>query len=233
LSGVFSSSFSHEEFKIIASFLGPIVTLGGFYFLNRQIKINGENLRLSFQSSERSQQEYIKAQRWKKTEFVADQVDKFFDDKENRIILKMLDWKVRTIVIPLGKTEKLVRVDRNMLTNSLRRHSEGRRFSAIEAAIRDLMDHFLGELGRFSHYIKAGTIEKEDIDNHILYWMDLLHGRKPEVMDISTVNSIWEYIICYNFESVRDLLLLYGDRPIPPNDGKAEISEHIREEAQR
>ncbi len=218
-----------EHWKLIITALSPAVTAIGFVFLYKQLRINGNQLKISLDNANLAQenanllkQEYVESQKWKQIEFVAEQIDHFFDDQDNRIVMKILDWRKRSVVLTIGNTTKVVKIDRTIFKSALRTADLSPVFSAEEASIRDLFDHFLSELGHFSHYINAGAIRKENIDPYIKYWMDLLHGRKLNIMDQDTVACIWRYLKFYNFQSAMELLLMYGPEPKYNDTGESE-----------
>jgi hypothetical protein len=54
--------------------------------------------------------QYVKAQRWKRREFIAAQIKDFEADKKIQLAMTMLDWNERTLTFPTetGERKRLV-----------------------------------------------------------------------------------------------------------------------------
>lgn len=216
---------SHQQIvNIFTSVLGPTLVFIGFFQTLKQVKIAGDNSRLA-------KEQAIKQQNWKEIEFLAAQVSYFNENEDIRKILKILDWSTRSIPLTIhhesrsatedkesATKEIIVRITRPLLTSAMRTQKDGQSpvFSAEETAIRDLMDYFLANLGRFNHFVEAGAMTKESLIPYLGYWIDLLLGRKSEIMSSQNAFEIREYMNFYNFVSAEALLARYGSPVLPP-----------------
>jgi len=103
-----------EILKLVASYLGPAVTLGGFIFVIRQLdlakeqlKLATDNYRLAIEAADRNRKQEEEKQAWKKSEFIANQVATFFSDETVDRVIKMCDWNTRIMFVKA--------LDRNIL----------------------------------------------------------------------------------------------------------------------
>ena len=98
----------------LATLLGPSVTAVGFLFIYQQLKLSAKQARLSAKqakiaadnydlsakAAERSAALAAEQQRWKKAEFLAEQVREFHNDEVVARVIYMLDWYRRFFEIP-------------------------------------------------------------------------------------------------------------------------------------
>src|SRR5262249_4371901 len=125
--------------------------------------------------------QYAKAEKWKRTEFLAGEMKGFFDDPDVRSVLKMIDWAPRRINLFHSEDtdpEHYPVVSRELQISALVPHTlwvgsglgeegasslqtgdiestgvGGRTFSQDEAKIRDSYDNFLDRLELFGTYV--------------------------------------------------------------------------------
>src|SRR5438552_2241870 len=104
--------------------------------------------------------QYWKAQKWKRSEFVAAEIKDAFSNPSVRNALYLLDWNERNydlrerddqkglVDVPIGDVDLM-----KALAPHLDR-PEG--FTQVEERIRVVFDEFLGRIQRFEHFIEAG-----------------------------------------------------------------------------
>lgn len=175
-----------EELKIIKEF-APILALLTF------IKITLE---------------YVRGLKWKKSEFLSNEMKDFFNDTDIKKVCAVLDWNSRTIELD----GKWVLITDEILIEALKTHRVRSQFTETEAKIRDLFDHFFDQLSYFSIYIDNGLITKSGTNSYLSYYLDIIGkpGRKPkELLDVFN-----EYIEYYDFIKVKKLIE-YNNRPMP------------------
>lgn len=167
--------------------------------------------------------QYRRADLWKRSEFIAREIETFQKDPVVRNAFAMLDWDSRHINLyqkSEPKAEDMVFVDRELLWKALLPHpvkmlceqyrfgspaaeaDNQRLFRFPEVAIRDTFDTFLGYLQRFSHFIDAGLVTPHEIGIYLLYWIRLIAG-SDEITE--GTNAPWRlvllaYIDFYGFE---------------------------------
>jgi hypothetical protein len=168
--------------------------------------------------------QYRKAQRWKRSEFVASEVTHFTSDPPSRNAMLMLDWGSRRIdLFPYEETpeRRFVRIDRPLLQTALLTHDQiGRRYTDVEAAVRDCFDAYFGSLDRFHQFIEAGLISEADVRPYLEYWVTTIDRELEPIMQ----ERIRDYVTFYRFTGAQSLLTKLGaslwtaDGRQPPQD---------------
>lgn len=165
--------------------------------------------------------QYKRTDLWKRSEFVAKEVEAFQKDPAVRNAFAMLDWHSRYINLFLKnepERQDLVFVNRELLWKALLPYpikyknkkyivpdkngddeiAERSAFRLKEVAIRDTFDVFLGYLQRFSHFIVAGLVTPEEIGIYLKYWVEAI-GSGEEPGDIWRL-VLLAYINFYEFD---------------------------------
>ncbi len=155
--------------------------------------------------------EYSKAQKWKKSEFLAKEIKEFNNDSDVQNAFLMLDWNnidITTSNINVEETKKIYFNDR-LFENSLKHHKE-KTFTPEEAVIRLIMDAFLFKLGMFQNYLESKLITANDLKPYIIYWIEIIgdtnNDRKSKIVRL----QLWRYINYYRYDSVIKLFKNYG-----------------------
>jgi len=159
--------------------------------------------------------EYRKAYRWKKAEFLAQEVKSFRQDADVKKVLLLLDWTNMPIQFPEnGTSEKREVICTDDLLCSSLIPSDDVEFNDDETAVRLLFDQYLDKLGMFERYIQAKLITIDDIRPYLQYWIDAMcksnknGGRKEQ----KVIEQLWGFIDKYKFGSVRTLCEEFGHR---------------------
>ena len=157
--------------------------------------------------------QYRKAQRWKRAEFVANEVKEFNALPEVRNAKLMLDYTARYVDLypEREKSEdRRVRVTDEVLIAALAPHSRVKKFTQDEARIRDTFDEFLGRLERFENFIAADLISKEECAPYLEYWLDIIGMREEDAPRHALARSLQTYIKEYEYDGVERLLSRFG-----------------------
>jgi len=165
--------------------------------------------------------QYRQAQRWKRAEFVANELKEFKADPVIHNALLLLDWNEQAIeLFPQEKepAKRNVRVEDGILAAALVPHLIRGAFSATEIALRDTFDRLFDRLERFEYFIQAGLVSSQEFEPYLIYWIDILgnenSGRKPP----GVVRAFWQYIDFY-YSGVVSLLGRYGYDVRPSKSG--------------
>ena len=135
--------------------------------------------------------QYRRAQRWKKAEFLANEMKYFFATPRVQRALILIDWGSRRFQLlesGAANTPQTL-VTRKMQALGLRPHVllgpaasddevfviEGtiarKGFTVEEAAIRDCYDAFLDGLEQFSSYVKTSLVDINSLRPYLGYWI--------------------------------------------------------------
>jgi hypothetical protein len=144
--------------------------------------------------------EYIKGQKWKKSELLSKEIKDFFNDDNIKMVCAMLDWNARKIEID----GKVVLITDDVLCESLKTHNEKGKFSEVEARLRDIFDHFFDKISYFNIHIENGLVSQKEVLTYLSYYLHILSkpGRKPKKL----VKVFQNYITYYGFTNVEQLI---------------------------
>lgn len=183
--------------------------------------------------------QYRKAEKWKRMQFVADEVRDLEADPVIANALLMIDWGVRKInllLVPEAKVTDLVKITRDMQWRALVPHPlkqkypeyqaktrmelEGTSgeigpfrdlgFSAIEVRIRDTYDALLTRLDRLETFIDADLIRADELRPFIYYWIDALTTLDGTDDDATWRFTLLTYIDFYKYTGVNHLFTRFG-----------------------
>lgn len=160
--------------------------------------------------------QYSKAQRWKRAEFVANEVKEFGALPEVRNAKLMLDYTDRYVDLYPEKEapeERRVRVTDSVLVAALEPHLQRKaptRFTQDEARMRDTIDEFFGRLERFENFIAAGLISKDECAPYLSYWLEIIGRRDRDARRRKLARALQTYIKTYDYDGVENLLIRFG-----------------------
>ena len=153
--------------------------------------------------------QYTKAQKWKRKEYVSNQMEKFFQNPDVILSMQMLDWLERPLTLKSGRT-----FDFNNKCLKKILAGEGKsnviRFSAEEAELRDSFSTFLDYLQQFNSDIASGLIKKEDLEIYLSYWLQKISSVRT-ASERETVEIVNRFINDYGYSGVTDLVGRYLD----------------------
>jgi hypothetical protein len=178
--------------------------------------------------------QYRRAERWRRTEFIAKEIKDFESDPTVQNALLMIDWGARRINlfnVPNPKFKNLVKITREVQWKALLPHPLKKKypeyqtfppsndiskskdyhrktFTDEEAKIRDTYDVFLTRLDRFANFIMAGLISPDELRPFIIYWINAITENKY-VEDVVWRYTLLTYINFYDYSGVKYLLDRY------------------------
>jgi hypothetical protein len=133
--------------------IGVTLALGGFFFGLYQ---------------------FYDAQKWKRAEFAASQLQKLDADPVLSAACKILDWKSRTIAVPaplkVSDDESTFQHEWETLAEGVKPESERKSFDRPMELYRDIFDTFFTYLERVNHSIDIDLISKEQVSS-LEYWV--------------------------------------------------------------
>jgi hypothetical protein len=160
-------------------------------------------------------QRYTVAQRWKRREFIAQQIRDFEADMKIEAVLTMLDWTDRPIQVRSNKSGRMLNlvVNERLLQISLLPCSPQFGFTDEEAAIRDCFDRFLDALVRLEAFVKSKLISQKELKPYVSYWVKKIVGREKPQHEERFYILLHRYIDIYEFSGARRLIENYAKMP--------------------
>lgn len=147
--------------------------------------------------------EYVRVQKWKKSEFLTKEIKEFFGNEDVSMICKLLDWNARKVIIDGNE----LKINDSFLESALLTHRKKAKFTPEEAIIRDKFDYFFDRLSYFNIYIENGLVDETETMKYLSYYLEILAipGRK----DSKLVEIFQEYISYYEYVNVETLINRY------------------------
>lgn len=161
--------------------------------------------------------QYYRTSRLRSAEFAANEVMRWVDLRETRLVMGMLEWVEREVALEYvdGSSQyhnELVRNDE--LPAALAPHTE-RAHTPKECAIRALFDRFLFGLQRFEHFMAAGVVRQADFEPFLRYYIELI-GRTPSPrLPEASQRALWRYMDFYGQKDVQRLFARFGCNVTP------------------
>lgn len=171
--------------------------------------------------------QYRRAQKWKRTEFVAKEYKELLQDRRATNALAMIDWASRDIRLHAAfdpKDPQLTRVTRDMQCRALLPHSfketpaeatgeyqvsldgaQLRRYSEVDALIRDCYDGLLDRLDRLGNGLQQGLLTRDELTPYVGYYLDDIAKPTNDSSEALCCIGFLTYVHFYNFIGVRAL----------------------------
>ena len=159
-------------------------------------------------------QQYWKAQRWKRVEFVANEMKMFVEDEAAKAAMVMLDWRRKQLSLYRyrGDSDKDQRVwvDYDLVADSLGTDPD-EHYEKERAAIREIFDRYLGYLERFNSFIESKVVKANDLVPYMQYWTKLLSGADEKAPEVSkkVLPQFWVFVDHYGYEGARRFVTRY------------------------
>ena len=173
---------------------------------------------------------YLRTEKWKRAEFLANEMKEFFTNSRVSKTLFLIDWGSRELQLIEDRSpaDARVVVTRTMQTMALRPHTMLERtgsdpevftvedgvttvgFTQSEAAIRDCYDAFLDGLERFASYVETGLTDVRSLRPYIGYWIDDISSPTENADDAGWCAALLTYISFYRFDGVLNLFDAFG-----------------------
>lgn len=148
--------------------------------------------------------QFVKAQRWKRAEFVAGQIREFESAIGVRNAMVMLDWHTGEIE-PLQKDGVRLRYTNAALEAALIPETEKPGYNEVEAAIVDSFGQFFDGLERFNHFVETGLLKAYDLRPYLIYRVEAIADERKSRKPARLRQKIWRYIDSYGYSGVQEL----------------------------
>lgn len=158
--------------------------------------------------------QYVQAQRWKRAEWVAEEIKEFLASPATANALWMLDWNARSLPLlhPGAKANERFDYEQETLLHALSSDSspQKRDYSPAEVSIRDCFDSLLNGLERFQHFVDAGLVGVNDLAPYLQYWLEVIGDPENTRKSAEVRRRLWGYIHDYGYDGVERLLRSRG-----------------------
>jgi hypothetical protein len=162
--------------------------------------------------------EYRIAQQWKRSEFLAAEVDRFFAQPRVATALLLVDYSAirlepdgRRAGQPTAAT--LVLTD-TVMTSALRVHTDFKNdteeFGPEEMLAREAFDELLTGFERFDHHIQIGLIEIDDVKVYLGYWVEKFVDPRSEWKPPEFYAALARFVSAYHYVGAARLFKAFG-----------------------
>jgi hypothetical protein len=153
--------------------------------------------------------QYRKAQRWKRAEWVAQEMQAFFTDQRVAAALRMIDWGARRIELYPERADPAARtvyVRDDELAKALENHEDRPHgFTEDEATIRDVFDHFLDRLERINSFVETHLVSISDLRPYLSYWARNIKAARDGDPKVDRLVQLKRYMKIYGYAGVEKL----------------------------
>ena len=180
------------ELKDILSVIGTVLGFGGLAFGLYQ---------------------YYKAQKWKRAEFAAQQLEQLSADAELELCCKLLDWALRRSAVPdkyaaLTDEKTFVHDWRIMRQAMLPEEDSGEAdWDWQHMMYRDIFDKFFNYFERINHYISIRLIAEKDVAS-LKYWLEQVSA--PRFLPEDQKTLFMRFLKRYEYRGVLELMRRFG-----------------------
>lgn len=157
--------------------------------------------------------QYIKAQQWKKAEFVVKEIKEFEADTQINLAMQMLDWNSREydLLRESSKAEKKVLItDENLCMALIPHTAKPSGFEPYQVIIRDVFDQLLDSFEKFEHFIQSGLVAHNDFKPYLIYWIKIIGNRDSGRKTEEFYTCLWAYIDFYGYNGVQSFIKRFG-----------------------
>lgn len=155
--------------------------------------------------------QYYVAQKWRRSEFAAKQLEQLVTDPELSLLCKLLDWKRRDLPVPkkYRALTDATTFEHNwtILAEAMIEGRREGRYTWQQAMYRDLLDHFCEYLQTLNHYLSIGLIDLRDTAT-LKYWLKEL--KHPRFAAPGDERMFMEFIRVFGYTGVTRLMDRFG-----------------------
>jgi len=157
--------------------------------------------------------EYRRGEDWKRSEFLAKEVDAFFASPKVATALLLIDYSEINLE-PNGrrttkKTESTLTLTDDIVTRGLAIHTDFadgiEQFHGPEMLVREAFDELLTGFERFGHHVKIGLVDADDVSTYLGYWIDKLTNESSGWKPAAFYAAFREFVDAYGYQGARFL----------------------------
>lgn len=152
--------------------------------------------------------QYYIAQKWKKSEFAAQQLEKLDSDPDLALCCKILDWSERDLPVPERyksfTDESAFHHDWELLCKAMVPEQINGVFENWKCLVyRDIFDRFFAYLERINHFIEIRLVSEKDVSS-LEYWLEEISH--PRFADPNKSKVFIDFIQAYEYSGVIKLI---------------------------
>jgi hypothetical protein len=157
--------------------------------------------------------QYYKAQKWKRAEFAAQQLEQLSKDADLELCCRLLDWGVRQSPVPqqyaaLSKEKTFVHNWRVVFEAMLpEEDAKNIKWDWQHMMYRDIFDKLFAYLERTNHYIAINLISTRDVAS-LKYWLQQI--RAPRFLPPEQQDVFLGFISRYGYSGVQQMMSRFG-----------------------
>jgi hypothetical protein len=154
--------------------------------------------------------QYRGTQRWKSAEFALNELHKFNESPNTKLVQKLLDFSAIRLTLHTEDESFEATITDKRLTWHLRPHTVESYLSPTDVAVRAAFDTYFLELEKFEYLIRIGLMDKDATHPYLAYWLDILGRKRKGRKSEETVKAMHNYIHFYGLKGVARLMRRYG-----------------------
>jgi hypothetical protein len=145
--------------------------------------------------------EYSQSRKFEKNKFLLERIEKFNNLESTQKVQKILDWN--SISIEINGVR--VKVDDDILVESLKTHDQKSSFDSTEVYLRQIFDDYFTGITELIILSNTGLVDKRNLKKFLKYWIIILNGKKQNKPE-SFVKKIENYLKFYGYTEVLEFL---------------------------
>jgi hypothetical protein len=163
-------------------------------------------------------EEYRMTQQWKRSEFLAAEVDRFFAQPRIATALLLIDYSAIWLDADGRRasqaTAQTFLLTDDVMTSALRVHTDFKnqteKFEPDEMLAREAFDELLTGFERFDHHVQIGLIELEDLKVYLGYWVDKLVNPDSDWKSPTFYAAFARFVRKYEYVGAAHLFEAFG-----------------------
>jgi hypothetical protein len=145
--------------------------------------------------------EYSQSRKFEKNKFLLERIEKFNNLESTQKVQKILDWNSISIEI----NDIRVKVDDDILVESLKTHDQKSSFDSTEVYLRQIFDDYFTGITELIILSNTGLVDKGNLKKFLKYWIIILNGKKQNKPE-SFVKTVENYLKFYGYTEVLKFL---------------------------
>jgi hypothetical protein len=149
--------------------------------------------------------QYLASEKWKRAEFVVQQVKNFGEVDCTKLIDQALDYTETT---HYKYRDTYVDIDKDKFNKAL--DTTDGEYVGNALILRNAFDCYFDNLSLFNRYIKSKVMTFKEIKPYLEYYVKIIADTNNVRIDKQSRKQLWIYLNKYDFVDVKELCCLYG-----------------------